>query len=261
MGILNITPDSFYDGGKYSDIDSILKKTEKMLVDGADIIDIGASSTRPGAESITVNEELKRIIEPVKQISGRFPEAVISIDTYRSKVARETVSAGAHIINDISGGTLDGNMFQTIADLKVPYILMHIQGKPKTMQDSPISENVINTVYDFFKQKVESLNKLGVYDIILDPGFGFGKTLECNYQLLRNIESIRVDNLPVLAGISRKSMINKVLGISSQAALNGTTTLNTVSLLQGANIIRVHDVKEAKEVVMLIDFMNKCNDC
>ena len=252
MGILNITPDSFYDGGKYTNTDNLLEKAELMLKAGADIIDIGTVSTRPGAENISVDEELKRIIAPLELLINSFPEAIFSIDTYRSKVAYETIGVGAHIINDISGGTMDEQMFTTIAKLKVPYILMHIHGTPKTMQHSPISENVVGEVVQFFQTRADKLNKLGVEDIILDPGFGFGKTLDSNYTLLRNIDNIRINNLPVLAGVSRKSMISKVLKLSPDRALNGTTVLNTIALLNGANLLRVHDVEEANECIRLI---------
>ncbi len=254
MGIINLTPDSFYDGGKYINNDSLLKKTEDMILAGADIIDIGAVSTRPGADNVTINEELKRIIEPIKILSRAFPKIFFSVDTYRSKVAEESIKAGAHIINDISGGTMDNRMFETIAMLKVPYILMHIQGTPKTMQEDPITENIIDIVKSFFQNAVIKLNKLGVEDIILDPGFGFGKSLECNYILLKNMEKVRINNLPILAGISRKSMINKVLNTKPSEALNGTTALNTIALLHDANILRVHDAKEAKEVVDIVEF-------
>ncbi len=255
MGILNLTPDSFYDGGKYIDNDSLLKKTEDMILAGADIIDIGAVSTKPGADDVTINEELKRIIEPIKLLSSAFPKTIFSIDTYRAKVAEESIAAGAHIINDISGGTMDPQMFETIAMLKVPYILMHIQGTPQTMQEHPITENIIDIVKSFFQNAVTKLIKLGVEDIILDPGFGFGKSLECNYVLLKNMEKVRINNLPVLTGISRKSMINKVLNTKPDEALNGTTALNTIALLHGTNILRVHDAKEAKEVVDIFEFI------
>ncbi len=255
MGILNLTPDSFYDGGKYIDNDSLLKKTKDMILAGADIIDIGAVSTKPGADDVTINEELKRIIEPIKLLSSAFPKTIFSIDTYRAKVAEESIAAGAHIINDISGGTMDPQMFETIAMLKVPYILMHIQGTPKTMQKHPITENIIDIVKSFFQNAVTKLIKLGVEDIILDPGFGFGKSLECNYVLLKNMEKVRINNLPVLTGISRKSMINKVLNTKPDEALNGTTALNTIALLHGTNILRVHDAKEAKEVVDIFEFI------
>lgn len=256
MGIINLTPDSFFDGSKYLDTDNLLRKTEAMIKDGADIIDIGAVSTRPGADDVSIDDELKRIIVPIKQLSKAFPETIFSVDTFRSKVAKESVAAGAHIINDISGGTMDKHMFETIAMLKVPYILMHMHGTPQTMQKQPINSNVINHVRSFFQTNVSKLINLGVDNIILDPGFGFGKSHECNYELLKNIEDIRINNLPVLTGISRKSMINKVLNTKPSDALNGTTVLNTIALLSGSNILRVHDVKEAKEVVKLIEFMN-----
>jgi len=255
MGILNLTPDSFYDGGNYMDYDSILKKAEDMIQNGADIIDIGAVSTRPGANDVAVDIELKRIIEPIKLLHAAFPKIILSVDTYRAKVAEESIKAGAQIINDISGGTMDTRMFDTIAMLKVPYILMHIHGTPQTMQNSPITKDVITVVRNFFEAAVTKLNKLGVEDIILDPGFGFGKSLESNYSLLKNMEDIRVSNLPILAGVSRKSMISQVLNTTAQEALNGTTILNTIALFHGANILRVHDVKEAKEAIGIVEFM------
>ncbi len=255
MGILNLTPDSFYDGGKNRERDNWLTRTEELLINGADIIDIGAVSTRPGARKVSVNEELQRIMNPVEILTNSFPEAIFSIDTYRSKVAEETVTAGAHIINDISGGTMDADMFATIAKLKVPYILMHIHGTPQTMMDSPIEANIVHVVKNFFLKAVKKLSELGVDDIILDPGFGFGKTLESNYSLLNNLENTRINNLPLLAGISRKSMITKVLNNMPEEALIGTTTLNTIALLSGANILRVHDVEEAKQVAKIIMFM------
>ena len=261
MGILNITPDSFYDGGKYLDNRSLIAKAESMIKLGADIIDIGAVSTRPGASEVTIDEELKRIVNPVKLLTSTFPNTIFSVDTYRSKVAKETIAAGVHIINDISGGTMDSQMFTTIAKLNVPYILMHIHGTPDNMQKSPIKKDVVTAVKNFFQAKTDELINLGVNDIILDPGFGFGKSLECNYELLRNIDKIRVNSLPILVGISRKSLINKVLGTQPKEALNGTTALNTIALLSGSNILRVHDVKEAKETVKLVDFIKKLPDC
>ena len=253
MGILNLTPDSFYDGGSFTDNDSLLRKTEQMIQNGADIIDIGAVSTRPDADNVSVDEELKRIIEPIKLLSKAFTDTILSVDTYRANVAEKSIAAGAHIINDISGGTMDDYMFDTIAMLNVPYILMHIHGTPQTMQKQPITNNVIDIVKSFFQNAVTKLSALGVEDIILDPGFGFGKSLESNYTLLKNMEKVRINNLPILAGISRKSMINKVLNTTPNQALNGTTVLNTIALLNGANILRVHDAKEAKEVVKLLD--------
>ena len=261
MGILNLTPDSFYDGGKYKDSSSLLHKAEDMILSGADIIDIGAVSSRPGAPNVTVEEELKRIVEPIELLTKAFPDAIFSIDTYRSRVAEETIAAGAHIINDISGGTMDNSMFKTIAKLKVPYILMHIHGTPDTMQKSPISDSIISIVKSFFQSKTEELSKLGVRDIILDPGFGFGKSLECNYKLLSHINETRISNLPLLAGVSRKSMINKVLNTIPEDALTGTTTLNTIALLSGANILRVHDIEEAKQVAKIVEFMKSENSC
>lgn len=253
MGILNITPDSFYDGHSNITIDKLLRKADQMLNEGADILDIGAVSTRPGAQEVNPETELKRLITPLERLVKEFPEAIISIDTYRAKVAKETVNAGAHIINDISGGTMDKLMFETISKHNVPYILMHIHGTPQTMQDSPIDSQVVDRVSEFFTNQLLKLNSLGVTDVILDPGFGFGKTLESNYQLLKGMENTRINNLPILAGISRKSMINKVLGTDPEDALNGTTSLNTIALLHGANLLRVHDVREANECIKLVD--------
>ncbi|MAE07403.1 MAG: dihydropteroate synthase [Bacteroidetes bacterium] len=255
MGVLNLTPDSFYDGGKYKDKDIWIKRTEGMLKNGTDIIDVGAVSTRPGAKEVSVDEELKRIVEPVNILTNLFPEAVFSIDTYRARVAEETVNAGAHIINDISGGTMDTNMFATIAKLNVPYILMHIHGTPQNMMSSPIEDNIVSIVKTFFQKAVDELSSLGVDDIILDPGFGFGKTLECNYKLIANLENTRINKLPILVGISRKSMITKVLNTTPEDSLIGTTSLHTIALSSGANILRVHDVEEARQVVKIVEFM------
>ena len=257
MGILNLTPDSFYDGGKQSSLTSILRNTESMLMDGADIIDIGAVSTRPGAKPVTEEEEISRLLDNVESLSKEFPEAIISIDTWRSNVARKTIEAGAHIINDISGGTFDDYMLDTIAELHVPYILMHIHGTPEDMQMNPIETDVVKKVNIFFTDQLKKLKSIGVSEIILDPGFGFGKSLKSNYDLLKNLNQIDNDNLPVLAGISRKSMINKILGTTPQEALTGTISLNTIALLNGANILRVHDVKEAREAISLYNYYIK----
>jgi len=254
MGVLNLAPDSFYDGGKYNREECWVGHTRKMLDEGADIIDLGAVSTRPGAVPVSEDMELKRLLTPLKILLAEFPRAVFSIDTYHSGVARQCVEAGAHLINDISGGNFDKKMFPTIADLKVPYVLMHIHGSPKNMQAHPIPENVENIIFQFFKEKVAALRLLGVEDIILDPGFGFGKTLKSNYRLLYKIASIRIDDLPILAGISRKSMINKVIDTTPSEALNGTTVVNTLALLNGANLLRVHDVKEARETIDIIHY-------
>jgi dihydropteroate synthase len=255
MGILNITPDSFFDGGKFTESDTQLFQAEKMLNEGASIIDLGATSTRPGAGEVTEDEELNRVIPALQSLKKEFPQAIISVDTYRSKVAEIAIENGAHIINDISGGTIDDKMFQTIADLEVPYVLMHIKGTPKNMQNDPQYVDVVQEVKYFFKKQLRKLKNIGVTDnIILDPGFGFGKTLENNYELLKDLSSFTDMGCPILAGISRKSMINKVLNKTPDEALNGTTALNTIALLNSANILRVHDVKEAVEVVRLVEF-------
>jgi dihydropteroate synthase len=252
MGILNITPDSFYDGGKYTDEESILERVEQMLTDGASIIDIGAYSTRPGAADISEKEESDRLIPVLKSIRKKFNTVIISVDTFRANVAKQAVDTGADMINDISGGTMDSNMFNTVAQLKVPYILMHIQGIPQTMQKAPQYTNVVEEIKSFFTQKIGQLKQLGIQQLIIDPGFGFGKTVEHNFSLLKNLQQFKTFGYPVLAGLSRKSMINRVLGAKAADALNGTTTLNTIALLNGANILRVHDVKEAVEAIKLV---------
>lgn len=261
MGILNLTPDSFHDGGKYSRQSDVIKQVERMLIDGAQMIDIGAVSTRPGSESITIKEELKRLIEPLQQLLKQFPNVIFSIDTYRSEVARACIDNGAHIINDISGGKFDNQMFETIAELGVPYILMHLKGEPKDMQINPISTDVKSVIRSFFEVKVKTLQELGLKDIILDPGFGFGKTLDCNYSILKDLEALRIAGLPILAGISRKSMINKVLNCQPNEASNGSTVLHTIALLNGANILRVHDVKEAVEAVRIVEYSKLATNC
>jgi dihydropteroate synthase len=254
MGILNLTPDSFYDGGKYTREETWIRQTRKMLDEGADIIDIGAVSTRPGAREVSVAEETERLLPAVKKLVKTFPDTIFSIDTYRAEIAEKCLDAGADIINDISGGTMDSRMFRVIARRQVPYVLMHIHGTPENMQQHPLSENVLEKVQSFFKEKVNILQDTGVESIILDPGFGFGKTLEANYQLLAGLNSLRVDNLPIMAGVSRKSMVNKVLGTMPDEALNGTTVLHTLALLNGANLLRVHDVKPACEAVEIVKF-------
>ena len=253
MGILNITPDSFYDGGMYKDEISILNQTEKMLIDGATFIDVGAYSSRPGAAEVSEEEELKRIVPVIELLIKKFPDIIISVDTFRSKVAKETISLGAAIINDISGGNLDSKMYETIAKLEVPYILMHMAGTPKTMQNNPTYEDVTKDLIYFFSEKIDQLHRLNVSDIIIDVGFGFGKTIEHNFQLLRNMSLFQHLDKPILAGLSRKSMLYKTLDISAQEALNATTSANTIALLNGANILRVHDVKEAVEAVTLVN--------
>lgn len=251
MGILNVTPDSFYDGGKYSSETALLKQAEQMLQAGARILDIGGMSSRPGAAIIEVAEELQRVVPAIEAIKRNFPKAIVSIDTVRSEVVRASVGAGASIVNDISAGRIDAAMYETVASLRVPYILMHMQGKPSDMQEAPEYENVVETVLDFLIQEVGKLRALGVKDVILDVGFGFGKTIRNNYELLQKLHVFQILDLPVLAGISRKSMIYKVLDTTPEAALNGTSALHIVALQQGAKILRAHDVKEAMEVIQL----------
>lgn len=251
MGILNATPDSFYDGGRYTSEAVVLEQVGKMLEAGATIIDIGGMSSRPGAEIITEQEELERVLPIIQRLTQEFPEAILSLDTIRSEVARQGVAAGASIINDISAGRVDETLYATVAELQVPYILMHMQGLPRTMQQQPHYENVVQEVLDFFIAEVGKLRQLGVTDIILDPGFGFGKTVEHNFQLLKKMHVFQLLDLPILAGISRKSMICKVLKINPSQALNGTTALHILALQQGAKILRAHDVKEAMEVIQL----------
>lgn len=251
MGILNVTPDSFFDGGRYTRQDALLRQAEQMLKEGAAILDIGGMSSRPGAELISVEEELQRVLPAIEALHQTFPQALLSIDTIRGRVAEEAVGAGAAIINDISAGAFDESMYPTVARLQVPYILMHMKGSPKTMQDNPDYEDVVQTVLDFFIAEVGKLRALDVHDIVLDPGFGFGKTVEHNYQLLKQMHLFKILDLPLLAGLSRKSMINKVLKTKPEQALNGTTALNMVALQQGAKILRVHDVRPAMEAVKL----------
>ncbi len=252
MGILNVTPDSFYDGNKFKDDRAILAHVEKMLTEGADFIDVGGYSTRPGAEEISIDEELKRTIPAVKLIAKNFPESLISVDTFRSSVAKEAVDAGAIMVNDISGGALDEKMFSTVASLNVPYVLMHIRGTPQTMTKETNYDNLIKDIIDYFHFKVFQLQNLGVKDIIIDPGFGFAKTIEQNFELLNKLDYFRILGRPILAGLSRKSMIWKTLKLNPEGALNGTTALNSIALMRGASILRVHDVREAKETVLLM---------
>jgi dihydropteroate synthase len=251
MGIINTTPDSFYAGSRYSQADAVLAVAEKMLKDGATFLDVGGQSTRPGSERVSMEDELKRVIGPVSVINKYFPEAYISIDTYYAEVAKEAVAAGACIVNDISAGKMDESMIATVTALNVPYVLTHMQGTPQSMQTNPTYHNVTLDVLDFFIQETARLKKAGITDIIIDPGFGFGKTIEHNFELLNNLEVFQQVNRPLMAGLSRKSLIYKTLGITAQEALNGTTVLNTIGLVNGTNILRVHDVKEASEVIKL----------
>ncbi len=257
MGIINATPDSFYNGSRHQTTDDILRQAEQMLKEGAAILDIGGQSTRPGSEKRSAEEELKRVIAPVEAIHKNFPEAFISADTYYSKVAMEAVAAGASIVNDISAGSIDENMIAAVAALQVPYVLMHMPGTPQTMQQQAQYENVTREILDFFIQKKDELHKAGIHDIIVDCGFGFGKTAVHNFELLRNLSLFKMLDAPVLLGISRKSFIYKTLGITVEEALNGTTVLNTIGLMNGAGILRVHDVKEAVQAVDLFEKYRK----
>ena len=251
MGILNLTPDSFYDGGVHNEINKIEDHVNKMVNDGMDILDIGGYSSKPGAKNISVDEELSRVIPILKHIRKIFPELVISIDTFRSKIASASLNEGADIINDISGGTLDKNMISVVAKNNCPYILMHMQGNPQNMQNDPSYENVTLEIIQYLAQRIKIAHDNNIVDIIVDPGFGFGKTLEHNFEILNNLEKFNVLDTPILAGFSRKSMIYKTLKTSSEKALNGTSSLNTIALTKGAKILRVHDVKEAKECIIL----------
>ncbi|WP_412467363.1 dihydropteroate synthase [Pedobacter sp. KLB.chiD] len=253
MGILNITPDSFYSNSRTKTIDEALNKAARFLNEGATFIDIGGYSSRPGAKDISPNEETDRLVPVVENLAKTFPEAIISIDTFRAKVAEETIAAGAHMINDIAAGDLDSQMFETVARLRVPYIMMHMQGTPQNMQQNPTYNNVLLEVIDDLSKKVAALKALHIHDVIIDPGFGFGKTVEHNYELLRQMEAFKIFKLPVLVGFSRKGMIYKTLGITAAEALNGTSVLNTIALQKGAGILRVHDVKEAVECVKLVE--------
>ena len=259
MGIINATPDSFYEGHLHKGVDAVLALAEKMIIEGAAILDIGGQSTRPGSERIEAAEELSRVIPVIEAIAYRFPDAVLSIDTYYSKVAKEAVAAGVHIVNDISAGTLDAEMIATVGALKnVPYICMHMKGTPQNMQQRAVYDDVVKEVLDFFIFKVEACRLAGIIDVIIDPGFGFAKTLEHNFALLQELAVLDMLNRPVLVGLSRKATIYKTLGITAAESINGTTVLNTIALLNGANILRVHDVNEAREAVKLVQRYNNC---
>ena len=258
MGILNVTPDSFYDGGKYTTETAVIRRIHQIVEEGAGVIDVGAYSTRPGAAFVDEQEELGRLSWAVELVRKYYPNLPVSIDTFRAGVAREIVSClGKVIVNDISGGTLDENMFDFVAETGVPYIMMHIQGTPQTMQQNPVYEDVVREVRQFLTERIAVLNAKGFDNIILDPGFGFGKTLVHNYELMSGMDTYQDLGYPLLVGISRKTMIYKLLGGTAQDALNGTTVLNTIALLKGANILRVHDVKEAVETVRIVQQLNR----
>ncbi len=253
MGVLNITPDSFFDRGNYSSIDGQLRRVEQMLEEGASIIDIGAVSTRPGAEKISESEELKRLVPSLKAIRYQFPDCFLSVDTYHPLVAREAVMEGANMVNDIYGGRFGAKMLEMIAELNVPYILMHMKGTPDNMQLSPVYQDVVSEIAYFFQQQTVKLRTLGAKQILIDPGFGFGKTVDHNFEILDRLQEFESLGFPVVVGISRKSMIQKALGVNAMESLNGSTVLHTIALQRGANILRVHDVKEAVQVVRLVE--------
>lgn len=257
MGILNITPDSFFDGGKYSNSNAIVNQVEKMLSEGATFIDVGAYSSRPGAKHISEEEELNRILPVIKLLISEFPSILISVDTFRSDIANQCVHNGSCMVNDISAGEMDKNMFPAIAKLQVPYIIMHMQGTPQNMQKNPIYKDVVSDLLYYFSKKIAELHELGINDIITDMGFGFGKSISHNYQLLKNLEQFKNLEMPILAGLSRKGMLYKPLNITAESALNATTSANTVALLNGASILRVHDVKEAIEAVKIVELLKQ----
>ena len=252
MGILNLTPDSFYDGGRYNKIEKALKQTDSMIEAGAYFIDVGACTTKPGAKPVTVEVEKKRLLPVLEKLTKTHPETHFSIDTFRSSVAVDALDRGAAMINDISGGQFDNKMMSTIGSYNVPYVLMHTSGAPENMQKNPKYKNVVKEIIYYFSNKIQSAYKAGINDIIIDPGFGFGKTIYHNYEILKNLKFFQNFELPLMIGLSRKSMIYKKLGISPDEALNGSTVLNTVALINGANILRVHDVTQAKECVDLL---------
>jgi dihydropteroate synthase len=256
MGIINATPDSFYVGSRKSE-DNVLRTAEKMLTDGAEILDIGAYSTRPGAQEVSVEEELKRAIPIIKIIHQHFPDTIISIDTFRAEIARAAVEVGASIINDVSAGEDDANMFDTVAKLGVPYIMMHKRGTPQTMTKLTQYEDIVLDVLNYFTNRISAAKLAGIKDLIVDPGFGFAKTMEQNYQLLKSLDRFAILELPILVGVSRKRMIQQIIDTSAADALNGTTVLHTLALLKGADILRVHDVKEAVESVKLVNYYTK----
>ena len=257
MGILNVTPNSFYDGGKHREINSIIHQVDKMLSEGADFIDIGAYSSKPSAEFVTETVEINRLVHVIKELVNTFPNIILSVDTFRAEVARVAVNNGVAIVNDISAGLLDKNMLQTVADLKVPYIMMHMRGNPQNMQSLTEYDDIVKEMIFYFSERIEKSRSFGISDIIIDPGFGFAKTVEQNYEVLQKMELFSFLELPLLAGVSRKSMIYKVLENSPEEALNGTSVLNTIALQKGAKILRVHDVKEAVECIKLVNKLIK----
>lgn len=252
MGILNVTPNSFYDGGKHKEINSIIHQVDKMLSEGADFIDIGAYSSKPSAEFVSEEEEIKRLVPIVKSLVETFPNIILSVDTFRAQVAKASVEHGVAMVNDIAAGLLDDKMLETVAELKVPYIMMHMRGNPQTMQSLTDYNDIVKEMIFYFSERIQKARSFGISDIVIDPGFGFAKTLEQNYEVLHKMELFEMLELPILVGVSRKSMIYKVLESSPQEALNGTSVLNTIAFQKGAKILRVHDVKEAVECIKLV---------
>lgn len=259
MGILNVTEDSFYDGGSYTDEVSVLRRAEQILSEGGGIIDVGAVSTRPGAEEVPAEEEWKRLEKPLQLIAREFPEAIVSVDTWRADIAERSIDAGAAIINDISGGIFEPRIIDVVGEKHVPYVLMHTTAKPETMQQTFLTENLLASMLQFFGMQIQKLKIAGCHDIIIDPGFGFGKTLEQNYFLMNQLQAFQILDCPILAGISRKSMIYKLLDTTPEHSLTGTTALNMIALQKGASILRVHDVKEAVEVVKINCKLESCD--
>lgn len=260
MGILNVTPDSFFDGGKFMSETEILGQAEKLLTEGADFLDIGGYSTRPGADDISIEEEIRRSVGAIKSVLKHFPSALISIDTFRSEVARSAVQEGAVMVNDVSGGELDSRMYEMISTLRVPYVLMHMRGNPKTMTKLTEYDDVVKTLLDYFHPRIHRLRQLGVHDILIDPGFGFAKTREQNFEMLSKLDHFSILGEPLLVGLSRKSMVWKTLGIEPEDALNGSTALHAIALIKGASILRVHDVKECVQVVTLVSQMMRASN-
>lgn len=253
MGILNVTPDSFYDGGQLDSKDAVLGRARQMLSEGADFLDIGGYSTRPGAPDVSIEEECARVVSVIEAVVAAFPDAIVSIDTFRATVAQRAVEAGAAIVNDVSGGQLDRAMLETVAALRVPYIMMHMRGTPQTMSALTDYDDIVRDILFYFSERIAAARALGIHDLILDPGFGFAKNREQNFELLRRLPELQIAGLPLLCGLSRKSTIYKTLGVTAAEALNGTTVLNTLALRNGAHILRVHDVKEAMEAVLLVE--------
>lgn len=253
MGILNITPDSFYDGGELSSLEKIVSRAGEMLEEGADILDVGGYSSRPGADNISIEVETERILPAISEIKKSFPDSIISVDTFRAKVAEKAIEAGADLINDISAGDLDSDLPEFVAQAKIPYIIMHMKGLPENMQLNPTYSDVTKEILSYFSNKLSSFYKLGIHDVIIDPGFGFGKNSQQNFEILNKLSLFTMLQVPLMVGVSRKSMIYKNLKNSPENALNGTTVLNTISLINGASILRVHDVKEAVETIKLVD--------